>query len=157
MAFVGVRGDESVRRSRYDYISYGTKHKGQYSCNPILDWNSAEVYLYIYSNNLPVNMAYKKGISRAGCIVCPMAAMKSDYMNHINYKEDSDSFIGIIKELNCSEKDNSERLKSYLENTGWKARKNGRDLNISPNDYNEYIEGNNLIITFRNRNNDWRQ
>ena len=157
MAFVGVRRDESVRRSGYDYISYGTKHKGQYSCNPILDWNSAEVYLYIYANNLPINLAYKKGISRAGCLVCPMAASKSDYMNHINYLKDSQSFVDIIKELNCSEKDNSERLKSYLENTGWKARKNGRDLAISPKDYLEELDGHNLVITFKHHNGAWKQ
>ena len=48
MAFVGVRADESVARSKYDYVSFGEKHKGQYSCNVILEWSSAEVFLYIY-------------------------------------------------------------------------------------------------------------
>lgn len=52
MAFVGVRSSESVKRSEYDYISFGTKHSGQFSFNPILEWNSAEVYLYIYSQDL---------------------------------------------------------------------------------------------------------
>ena len=99
MAFVGVRRDESVRRSGYDYISYGTKHKGQYSCNPILEWNSAEVYLYLFANGLPINMAYKKGISRAGCLLCPMAAQKSDFMNHACYADDVNSFIDIIKDF----------------------------------------------------------
>ena len=47
MAFTGVRGDESVSRSEYDDISFGQKHKGQYSCHPILEWNTAELYLYI--------------------------------------------------------------------------------------------------------------
>ena len=37
MAFVGVRADESIARSKYDDVSYGEKHKGQYSCNAILD------------------------------------------------------------------------------------------------------------------------
>ena len=50
MAFVGVRRDESLKRSEYDYTSLGTKHKGQYSCNPIIYWSSAEVYLYIYTS-----------------------------------------------------------------------------------------------------------
>ena len=52
MAFVGVRGDESFKRSNYEYVSKGTKHKGQYSFNPILEWGAVEVYLYIYSNHL---------------------------------------------------------------------------------------------------------
>lgn len=39
MAFIGVRASESLARSEYDYVSLGEKHKGQYSCNPILEWN----------------------------------------------------------------------------------------------------------------------
>lgn len=45
MAFIGIRASESLARSEYDYISLGEKHKGQYSCNPILEWNSA-VHLF---------------------------------------------------------------------------------------------------------------
>jgi len=85
MAFVGVRSSESVRRSGYDYVSSGTKHSGQSSCNPILDWNSAEVYLYMYMRDLVINEAYKKGSSRAGCLFCPMAALRSDYFNYKLY------------------------------------------------------------------------
>ena len=48
MAFVGVRADESIARSKYEYVSFGEKHKGQYSCNAILEWSSAEIFLYIY-------------------------------------------------------------------------------------------------------------
>ena len=127
MAFVGVRGDESLRRSGYDFVSYGTKHRGQYSCNPILEWNSAEVYLYLYSSRLPINKAYKRGNSRAGCLVCPMSARKSDYMNQQCYKSEADPYYDIIREFNAVDKGNEAKLRSYLENTGWKARKNGRD------------------------------
>ena len=44
MAFTGVRGDESLSRSEYDAISYGGKHSGQYSCHPILEWNTAVTF-----------------------------------------------------------------------------------------------------------------
>lgn len=66
MAFVGVRADESLARSKYDFVSYGGKHKGQYSCNVILDWSSAEIFLYIYANHLVMNEAYKKEIDELG-------------------------------------------------------------------------------------------
>lgn len=72
MAFTGIRGDESATRNEYDGISYGEKHAGQYSCHPILEWNTAELFLYIYKNNLIFNEAYKKGNTRAGCLVCPI-------------------------------------------------------------------------------------
>jgi phosphoadenosine phosphosulfate reductase len=46
MAFIGVRASESLARSEYDYVSLCEKHKGQYSCNPILEWNSAELFYF---------------------------------------------------------------------------------------------------------------
>jgi len=153
MAFVGVRADESLRRSEYDYVSYGTKHRGQYSCNPILLWNSAEVYLYIYSNKLHLNDAYKRGNTRAGCLVCPMSTNKNDYLNNLCYRKSTKPLLTIIHDLNASDKGHEDVIKSYIENNGWKARKNGRDLSIAPKDYDESVVGDNLVITFKNKNN----
>lgn len=157
MAFVGVRADESVRRSGYDYISYGTKHKGQYSCNPILTWSSAEVYLYIYANKLHLNEAYKRGNTRAGCLVCPMSTNRNDYLNNLCYNESTQPLLDIIHDLDVADKGKEDRIRSYIENNGWKARKNGRDLSIAPKDYDESIIGSNLVITFKDANNDWFQ
>lgn len=55
--FVGVRAQESATRSGYDVENYGKKQKGQYSHNSILEWSSAEVWLYIFTHNLPINDA----------------------------------------------------------------------------------------------------
>lgn len=157
MAFVGVRADESLRRSEYDYVSYGTKHRGQYSCNPIFLWNSAEVYLYIYANNLHLNTAYKQGSTRAGCLVCPMSTNRNDYINNHCYNDSTQPLLDTIRELNASDKGNEARIKSYIENNGWKARKNGRDLSISSKDYDESIIGDQLVITFKNQRGEWFQ
>lgn len=159
MAFVGVRADESVRRSEYSYISYGTKHRGQYSCNPILYWNSAEVYLYIYSNRdrLQLNEVYKRGNTRAGCLVCPMSTNRNDYLNFRCNLDQTKALTDMIFDLNCSEKDGTPEKVSYVENNGWKARKNGRDLKIALKDYDEVVLGKNLSITFKNHDNSWKQ
>lgn len=77
--FVGVRAFESLTRSEYDFENFGKKQKGQYSHNFILDWSSAEIWLYIYTHKLPINEAYKKGNARAGCLLCPMGGGKSDF------------------------------------------------------------------------------
>lgn len=156
MAFVGVRADESVKRSSYDEISFGTKHRGQYSCNPILEWGSAEIYLYLYQHNLPLNDAYKKGLSRAGCLVCPMASRFSEYMRRMNYPAPVDKFVSYIKDLNASDK-TEERIKSYVENAGWKVRKNGRDLTIANRTFEEKVEKGNLVIRFRDKSNQWKE
>ena len=157
MAFVGVRADESIRRSEYDYISFGTKHRGQYSCNPIFSWNSAEVFLYIYGNRLHLNEAYKRGNTRAGCLVCPMSTNRNDYLNNLCYHESTQPLLDVIRDLNATDNGDEARIKSYIENNGWKARKNGRDISIAPKDYDESVNNEYLEITFRDQHNQFMQ
>ena len=136
MAFIGVRASESLSRSEYDYVSLGEKHKGQYSCNPILEWNSAELYLYIFAENILLSEAYKKGNRRAGCLVCPRAAERNDYMARIWYTEEFDALIDSIKCMYKKSFTSEEQLNEFIANGGWKARKNGRDIDVQMN----YIE-----------------
>lgn len=155
MAFVGVRASESVARSDYDYIGIGEKHKGQLSCNPILDWNSAELYTYIYYRNLPLNDCYKKGNSRAGCLVCPMVSEKNSFFRRTCYQKEYDSFIEIIRDL-YNDKFSEDRLNEFLENTGWKARMNGRDVNIKIGCKEENLSTH-QVIHVTNPKTDWKE
>ena len=156
MAFVGVRGSESLARSGYKYLSIGKKHKGQYSCNPILEWNSAELFLYIYSENLHFNEAYKKGNRRVGCLVCPRAASRSDYICRVCYPNQFDNLCGAIKFVYKESFDSEEKLINFIDNGGWKARKNGRDIAIGLN-YNELLIDNVPSIKITNPQTDWKQ
>lgn len=156
MAFVGVRADESIARSKYDDVSYGEKHKGQYSCNAILDWNSAEVFLYIYQKALPLNEAYKKGNRRAGCLVCPRAADRNDFMNHHCYSAEAEPLVDSIRKAYENTFVDKKSLEEFIINGGWKARKNGRDLSITVN-YEEKIDSNgNTIILVNNPKTLWK-
>jgi phosphoadenosine phosphosulfate reductase len=156
MAFVGVRGDESLARSKYEKISYGEKHKGQYSCNAILDWNSAEVFLYIFQQNLPLNRAYVKGNRRVGCLVCPRAAERNDFMSHHCYPDETDVLIDSIRYVYKDTFPEEDRLEEFIGNGGWKARKNGRDLSISTNYKEKKDDKGNLIIEVINPRQDWK-
>jgi phosphoadenosine phosphosulfate reductase len=127
MDFVGVRSHESINRRDYDYENYGKKQKGQRSHNSILEWTSAEIWLYIYSNSLLINEAYKKGNARAGCLFCPMPSDFSDYMRRINYTREFDNYVDIVKKMNGHY--TGKALDTYINNGGWIARNNGRDLN----------------------------
>lgn len=155
MAFVGVRGSESISRSEYDYVSIGEKHKGQWSCNPILDWNSAELYLYIFSANLILNETYKKGNRRAGCLVCPGASERNEYMARACYQKEFDGLISNIKKHYEHNFKSESKLNEFIQNGGWKARKNGRDLRIQPG-YSDYIEKGNIIILLSSSKVDWK-
>lgn len=156
MAFTGVRGDESLSRSEYDAISYGGKHSGQYSCHPILEWNTAELFLYVYENGLTFNNAYKKGNTRAGCLVCPMSQGKHDYMKYKNYPDNTDLFINKI--INTSGKNFSkENYDRFVEQGYWRTRRSGRELNFGHDKHVfEIVKGQN-IITVQKKNEYWKE
>lgn len=156
MAFIGIRASESISRSEYDYISLGEKHKGQYSCNPILEWNSAELYTYIFMGNLLLNEAYKKGNRRVGCLVCPRAAERNDFMSRTWYMNDFDKFINIIKKLYKKNFLSKDTLNEFIENGGWKARKNGRDISIEIG-YSESTTRDKQILKVVNPRADWKE
>lgn len=156
MAFIGVRASESAARSEYDYVSLGEKHKGQYSCNPILEWNSAELYCYIFSEDLVLSEAYKKGNRRAGCLVCPRAAERNDFIARAWYREEFDELINTVRELYEKSFSSQAALDQFIANGGWKARKNGRDISIGLN-YAEGREGDFSTIKISNPKTDWRE
>lgn len=140
--FVGVRKHESAMRSTYEEENFGKKQKGQYSHNPILEWTSAEVWLYIFAHNLIVNDAYKRGNSRAGCLFCPMATGKSHCIQHMCYPQEVERFTDIVKETI-----DDSNINSYLENGGFNSRRSGRDLINNELKYYEKEENGKVYIT----------
>ena len=156
MAFIGVRASESISRSEYDYVSLGEKHKGQYSCNPILEWNSAELYMYIYSEDIYLSEAYKKGNRRAGCLVCPRAAERNDYMARVWYTKEFDSLVNTIRSMYSKSFPSDDSLNEFIANGGWKARKNGRDIDVQLN-YSESSEKEYGIIKVNEAKTPWRE
>ena len=154
LAFVGVRAHESATRAEYDYFSDGKKTKGQYSHNSILEWSSAEVWLYIYANAVLINEAYKRGSSRVGCLCCPMGGGRSSRIELQNYTAEVSVYHEkIMKAYGRSYVRDDE----YLKRGGWSARKNGRDLADNPINCFERIENEFLAIDVRSPSSDWRE
>ena len=157
MDFVGVRAHESVTRSKYDYENFGKKQKGQYSFNPILEWTSAEIWLYIYANHVLINETYKKGNSRAGCLFCPMGGGKGDFFQRASYPNEIDFYIGMIKNMNSRNAGDEKSLVSHVTNGGWNARKNGRDLTIESHRYVEMVQGDKIILVISEPKTKWEE
>ena len=155
MDFVGVRAHESLTRSKYDYENFGKKQKGQYSYNPILEWTSAEIWLYIFANKVIINEAYKKGNSRAGCLFCPMGGGASDFFRHSAYKKNVEQYVSYIK--NSYSSTDPKKTESYVLNGGWNARKNGRDLANNPFRCVESTAGKTITITVTDPKTDWKE
>lgn len=153
MAFTGIRGDESASRSEYDDVSLGKKVRGQYSCHPILEWNSAELFSYIYEQELWINSTYKKGNTRAGCLVCPMSAGKHEYMKRQCYPEQTDAFVDRIKATSGKTDYSDAELMRFIDDGGWRTRKSGRELNLGQDQH--IVENEKKTITVFTDNPTW--
>ncbi len=150
--FVGVRAQESLRRSEYEYENYGKKQRGQYSLNPMLEWSSAEVWLYIYAHRLVINEAYKKGNSRAGCLLCPMGGGKADYFRCAAYGDEIQRYTDTIRDVI-----DDKSIDTYITNGGWLGRRNGRDIRDNVSNYIEDTRDGYLYITIPEPKTSWHE
>lgn len=155
MMITGVRGDESPSRSKYDELSLGKKLTGQHSFHPILEWSSAEVFLYTYSEKLLLNKAYKYGFNRVGCIMCPNSSHKHEYIKRHCFQEIVDLYSNKI--VQNSNKDLSgNNAAKFLETGGWKTRLSGRELKYSEEDLFKFEEEKSyLVFTVKNLKSEW--
>lgn len=163
MAFTGIRAQESASRAEYDDISLGEKVRGQFSCHPILEWNSAELFLYTYAHELHFNEAYKKGNSRAGCLVCPLAGYKNMWFKEQSYSHAQDEnfttmlYNNIIKETSSKSFSSRDEEEEYVNIAGWKARRSGRELNFSKDQMFD-VENNGILkVTIISPKTDWHE
>jgi phosphoadenosine phosphosulfate reductase len=156
LAFVGVRAQESATRAEYEYENYGKKVKGQYDFYPILEWTSAEVFLYAFTNGVIINETYKKGNSRAGCLICPMSGGLSEYMRRVLYPEAAAQYFGLIR--NTSDKFFTDtRFYDFMSRSAWKSRADGRFVEGATKKYHEETKDGKTLITITSPSSDWRE
>lgn len=127
MAFVGVRGDESYSRSFYEDASDGAKNASQMNRMPILDWGAHEVWLYIFANDLIINCAYKKGLTRVGCLMCPESAGSHIALVGKMYPHEVKHYCDVIVQTSSKSFSNADDRFEFLSD-GWQARKSGTVL-----------------------------
>ena len=97
VVFDGVRAEESLRRSKYTEVGEGVKNIQQVNCHAILKWSSAEIFVYALKKNVLLNNAYRHGIYRVGCKVCPMSAKWQDSLISFNYPDEVKSQLRMLE------------------------------------------------------------
>jgi phosphoadenosine phosphosulfate reductase len=156
LAFVGVRAQESLARSQYDYFNIGKKVKGQYDFYPVLEWTSAEVWLYVYANAITINTSYKRGNSRAGCLFCPMSGGLSDYMRRSSYPSEIETYLELIRTTSDKTFTDS-RFADFINRGAWATRGDGRYVSTAQTNYREEKKDGKVIITVKNPSSDWSE
>lgn len=137
LSIQGIRRSESLARSKYDRDTDSPKISKQQVASPIIDWTDFDVWIYIVSNGIPFNNAYRQGFSRVGCWCCPnnsdwSAFLSSIYMNS-EFNVFKDSLYSFAKKVG------KEDWKDYVDDGKWKARQGGNGLDYSKN----------AIVTFK--------
>ena len=154
VVFDGVRAEESEQRSTYAELSEGKKHINQVNCSPILKWSTAEIYLYILERNILFNNAYRLGLFRVGCAVCPMSSNWWDGITNIAYKKDLEPFLRAVEEYAAANKPAKE-VQKYIAQGGWKGRFGGRGLPNGGNRVHEIIENDTIQFIFSELKQSW--
>lgn len=154
----GVRAEESPRRAAYSVISDGQKHATQINCRPLLNWGAAEIYLYLFERDLFLNDAYKYGVTRVGCAICPLSSPWREFIVNNIFENDTKPFIDIIKK-NVEGKffNNEKELDKYLDKGGWKGRTGGRNLKNGGNRIIEQTSKDYLILNVNEQRSSWKE
>ena len=131
LTFQGIRRNESTARSKYERESNNSKIAKQIAVSPIIDWLEFDIWLYILSNKIDFNDAYRQGFSRVGCWCCPNNSAWAEFLSSIYMPEMYYEFRTILLEFakNIGKPDPEE----YIKEGGWKARQGGNGLKFSKN------------------------
>jgi len=147
MAFVGVRGDESHSRSFYEDAADDVKNASQLNRMPILDWGAHELWLHIFANDLLINYAYRKGLTRVGCLMCPELSEKHIWFVNTLYPHETKHYNNVIIETSAKVFKNITDKTEFIGTGGWQARKSGVVLKKTLTNWLEDING--LSVVFQ--------
>lgn len=154
VVFDGVRAEESLQRSSYLELSEGNKHTNQVNCRPLLEWGSAELYLYLLHRNILINKAYRNGLFRVGCAVCPMSSGWWDGIANNLYKDDLAPFVKYVEDYARSCKIESGVYK-YIKQGGWKARMGGNNLPQAYQKITETLSDDTITFQIKDAKQSW--
>jgi len=113
--------------------------------------------LHILSEDLLLNSAYRYGIIRIGCLVCPLASEWREFITEKRYPEEVSRFTDIIDDsLKSKIKDKDERC-TYVLRGGWKSRIDGRYANQEGNRILEQEEDDVLRLFISGQDSDWKE
>lgn len=154
VVYDGVRAEESARRAKYNDVSEGAKNISQVNVSPIHKWNTAELYCYILKNAILLNAAYKLGLFRVGCMVCPLSSDWWDGIANTYYSNEMRPLLQRVEQYAANSKPAKE-VRKYIEDGGWKARMGGRGLPNGGNRVTEQIQGNTISFTIASARQHW--
>lgn len=157
LAFDGIRAEESDARATYTIITEGDKHKTQTNCHPIINWNTAELFIYMFEGNLFMNDAYRYGVIRVGCALCPTASGWWEAIASKVYSKELNRYIEIIKDNAASRIKQESDILQFIEKGNWKGRRGGIGITEGENKLIEQENEEEFIINVLHKSSEWKE
>ena len=107
----------------------------------------------MFQNDLLLNHAYRHGIYRVGCKVCPMSSRWQDALIAAVYPEEIQPALSLLESITIYAKGRLD--KQYIEDGGWQARAGGRILQQGENRVNEHVDNDRMVFTIANARQKW--
>jgi ferredoxin len=130
-----------LSRSAYEDIGDGVKTSSQTNLMPILEWGAHELWLYLLENDLMINRAYRYGLSRVGCVMCPESSERYAWFVDAVYPEAIKPYSDAIIETSAKEFISQDEAREFIGSSNWQARKSGVALKKHLSRSSEKITG----------------
>ncbi|MGP6159989.1 MAG: phosphoadenylyl-sulfate reductase [Vulcanimicrobiaceae bacterium] len=66
----GIRRDQSATRAETKLVDWDDRPGGLTKISPLADWSEADVWGYVYANDVPYNPLHDAGYPSLGCVSC---------------------------------------------------------------------------------------
>ena len=129
LTFYGIRKSESVSRSKYNRIednAEAIKIQKQKVASPIFLWKDIDIWLYILSEKIDFNDAYRLGYDRVGCWCCPNNNDRAQFLARIYMPEQYDKWHTFL--VDFARRIGKPDAEEYVDSGAWKARQGGNGV-----------------------------
>ena len=129
LTFYGIRKSESVSRSKYKRIeddASSIKIQKQTVASPVFLWRDIDIWLYILSEKIDFNDAYRLGYDRVGCWCCPNNNARAQFLSQIYMPEQVKKWHEFL--VDFAKKIGKPDPEEYVDSGNWKRRQGGKGV-----------------------------
>lgn len=129
LTFYGIRKAESIVRSKYNRIeddAESVKILQQTVASPIFFWQDIDIWIYILSEDIDFNSAYRLGYDRVGCWCCPNNNQRAQFLSRIYMPEQSREWREFL--VSFAKMIGKPDAEVYVDSGKWKARQGGNGV-----------------------------
>ncbi len=126
LTFYGIRKYESVSRSKYKRMEQDLEHikiQKQAVASPIFYWKDIDIWLYILSEQIDFNDAYRLGYDRVGCWCCPNNSDRSQFLSRIYMPQQTEKWRNFL--IRFARQIGKPDAEVYVDSGNWRARQGG--------------------------------